>query len=117
MSACVGCPEERILEDGHAAERQRHLVRAPDPEAGADVGRVARDIPTVEPDQPRVRGEVAADEVEQACLAGPIRANDADRLACGYLERDRIRDDDSPERFRDGLKLEQDGHRGSRSTG
>jgi len=85
-----GGPDQDILEDGHAAERSRHLVRASDAKP-APVGLAgAGDIDSFEADAAAVGAEGAGEDVEEGGLAGAVGSDDADRLSRRQREADAL---------------------------
>jgi hypothetical protein len=71
------------------------------------VRRQGRDVATAELHRARVHAQIAADQVEQRRLAGPIGADDAERLALGDRERDRVDDFQRAKALADGVESEQ----------
>src|SRR5262249_48783933 len=69
-----------VVEDGHASEQGDVLEGAGDPALSAAMRRQVRDVPSVEADAPARRRVDAADAVEDAGLAGAVRADDGEEL-------------------------------------
>src|SRR5271166_2024368 len=103
--------DQHILEDSHALERQRHLIRAADACAASAMRREPRDVVSVENDLPGVGSKTASNQVENRGLARAIGAEDAQRLALGDFEREMIRHLHRPEALRDVLEGKHDRHR------
>ena len=75
------CADEHVLEHGQPDERPRDLRRAADAEPAAAVRRQPRHVAARRSAPcPRVGPEVAGHEVQHRRLAGPVRADDAERL-------------------------------------
>jgi hypothetical protein len=100
----------QVLEHGHGVERLRDLKGAADAHAAAPLRRQPRDIGSREQHSPGVRHHGSARHAEQRGLAGPVRADDAERLALGEREIDRLRHDHRAEPLGDFLEGENGGH-------
>ncbi len=75
-----GRTDKDVLEDGHADERPRHLMRAGDAQHAA-VGRASRcDVAAMKKDAAAVRAKRTGEHVQQGCLASAIGPDDADCL-------------------------------------
>src|SRR5437588_1659109 len=98
---CSLCRKPHVLVRREQREDVRHLERTAEARARAAERRRARDVDAVELDTPARRFEKPRDEVEERCLAGPVRADDAEQLALADLEPDTGDDcgaaDDEPE--------------------
>src|SRR5213594_47284 len=77
-----------VVADGESRERPQLLERARDTPAAHVVGGEAREGASVESHHARIGVIEAADDLEERRLAGPVRADDADQLACLHLEGD-----------------------------
>jgi hypothetical protein len=78
--------DEDVLVRAQAAEGTRDLERAADPEPRVVVAGEPRHVAPVEDDRARVDAERARDQVQDRRLAGPVRADDPERLT--LLERE-----------------------------
>src|SRR5262249_956629 len=77
---------EHVLEHGHAAEQLRELKRARDTHRRVDVACTAAHPLAAHRYAAAVWFEVAGQHVDQRCLAGAIRADEADEIALGDRE-------------------------------
>jgi hypothetical protein len=89
--------DHEILEHRHAAERLRNLKRPGDAHAAAAVRRKMRDVDAGKEDAAGVGRQRAAGDAEQRGLACAVRSDDAERVALGEREIDRVRNDDGAE--------------------
>ena len=71
-------------------------MRAGDARAGSGGSRRLRDVGAAEGDVPLVGRERAGEDVQQRRLAGPVGADDADRLAGRHREIDAVRAASAP---------------------
>ena len=101
---------DQILEHAHAIERLRNLKRSADAHAAAALRRETGDIAAREDDAPGVGPHRAARNTEQRGLAGAVRSDDAERLALGNREVDRVGHDHRAESLRDFIEGEDGGH-------
>src|SRR5262249_42502102 len=104
--APVGRADEDVLERRQLAERPRNLERAGDPGAAMPVGREPRDVTAGEQRAPLIRPRAAADDVQERRLAGPVRADDPDRLALADRQADALDRAHRAERLRDAFELD-----------
>src|SRR5207245_9303170 len=95
-----------VLTDGEVVQRPHHLVRAADAAARHLVWGERGDLLAAEGDPPVARVVHAVDDVEQRCLAGAVRADEAEDLAVPQRERDVVEGDEPAEPARDGGDLE-----------
>jgi hypothetical protein len=102
--------DEQIVGDAQAGEDLRHLERARD--AGGDDGarRQRGDVAAEEGDAAGARLQIAGDEVDEGCLAGPVGADDADALALGDADIDVVGGDDRAETLVEADDVEQRAH-------
>ena len=101
---------DQILEYAHAIERLRNSKRSADAHATAVLRRETGDIAAREDDAPGVGPHRAARNTEQRGLAGAVRSDDAERLALGNREVDRVGHDHRAELLRDFVEGEDGGH-------
>ena len=80
--------EPCVLEHGEQREDARHLERPPEPLARAQERRLLRDVAPAQLDAPGRRPVEPREQVEERRLPRPVRADDAEQLALGNLERD-----------------------------
>src|SRR5581483_12220369 len=93
--------DENVLEDRHAAERLRHLVRAADAESAARRRVRGRHVGALELDAAAVRTERPGEHVEERRLACTIRTDDADGLVVSHCEVDAVEDHERAEALAD----------------
>src|SRR6185503_10852303 len=79
--------ERDVVQDAELAKGLRNLVRAADAGVRHAVCRQAGNVLPQEPDRPRGRPQRARDQVERGALARAVRADQAEDLALGHLER------------------------------
>src|SRR5271166_1970463 len=103
--------DQKVFEDSHALEGQRHLIRAADACATPLVRREPRDVLSVENNLPSVGSKTAGDQVENRGLARAIGAEDAQRLPFRDFEREMVRNLQRPETLRDIFEGKHDRHR------
>src|SRR6185295_14673723 len=80
--------DAKILLDGELREEAAILRHLGDAGLEDAVRRKPHEVPPIERDLARGGAQQARDHPHQRRLAGAVRADDADRLACGDLERD-----------------------------
>jgi hypothetical protein len=95
---------EQVLVHRHAAEGMRDLIGAADAAPAALMRGEPRDVLAPEANGPRVRADVAADQVEDGGLPGAVGADDAQHLAGAHRQRDAVRGPDGAERLGDPLE-------------
>ena len=94
-----GGGHHQIFEHRHVAERPRDLERARDPHAASPRRGGVGDFGAVEEDPARIGRDRAGHDAEQGGLAGPVRSDDAERLAGREREIERVSDHDGAEPF------------------
>ena len=102
--------DHQILEHRHAAERLRNLKRAGNAHAAAALRGKVRDVDAGEENAAGTGRNRAAGDAEQRGLAGAIRSDDAERLALGQHEIDRVRNDHGAEPLGDPVEAEDGRH-------
>ena len=80
--------EPHVLEHGQQREDARHLERPPQARARAPERRLPGDVAPAQLDRPGGRPVQPREQVEERRLARAVRADDAEQLALGNLERD-----------------------------
>src|SRR5690606_2210455 len=95
-----------VLQCGHGGERARDLVRAGQAHLDDPVGRAVRDVLAVEDDLSAVRLVVAAEDVDQSRLPGPVGADETDDLAFADVAAHPIEGVDATEMLDEVLEAE-----------
>ena len=97
--------DQHVVEHAQVAEHAAVLEGAREAERGELLGRQAGDVAAREVDAAGVRRVEPGDEIEQRGLAGAVRPDDADQLALGDGERQRVDGGDAAEAARQPLDL------------
>src|SRR6516162_4408054 len=101
--------QQDVVHDGQVAPLARRLERPDQPEPGDDVGTLADDRLTGEPDAAGVRPAEPGRQIHNGALARAVRPDQADHLAFGNREAAIPHGMDAAEGFGQVLDLEQRG--------
>src|SRR3981189_3587136 len=101
------CADQDILHNAEIAEDATKLKRTRDTTARQFLRRKAGDGLPIETDLAAVGPVEPGDEIEQGCLAGTVRAYDADQFAFGEVEIDAVDGGKSPEAPRQSAQGKQ----------
>src|SRR4051794_21566162 len=82
--------DQDVVHDAEIAEDAAKLKRARDAMARQFLRRMTRDGLPVETDFAGIGPVEPGDQIEQGCLAGAVRADDADQIAFGEVEVDAV---------------------------
>ena len=99
--------EHQVVDDVEVGEQAEVLERAGDAERSAGVGPAADELGALEPDRSRLRPVHAVEAVEDARLAGAVRADDGEQFAVVDVERHLVESGDAAEAERHLLGDEQ----------
>jgi hypothetical protein len=92
---------EHVVLDRESTKGLHSLKGSPESTPGAFGCRHPREIDAAEPNTAVVRRSHARDDVEQRCLSGTVRPDDAEHLALVHVERDVVECGDATEPNRD----------------
>src|SRR2546430_3256474 len=99
--------DAQIFADRHAGERLRSLEASHDTEPGPLVGRQRGDVTTLEEDPAAVRGERAGHAIDERRLAGSVRSDEAEPLACPHGQAHPMERGEAAEALGEPVHLEQ----------
>src|SRR5665213_662394 len=110
LTTCTGPllgRQKGVFKDRHVLEWARDLIGTSDSGPSALRRTQVRNVVSVEADRSCIGQDIARNHGEERCLACPIGANDAQRVALLQLEGNTFSDDYLTKLFRDVFQLKQ----------